>query len=85
MPSDDWAEGLDWSELEEELFTALGNEAMLADWRAQELFDLGYFERDIASNERVWAREELQSYLEEYYNVDFQSEFDWETWRENYE
>lgn len=75
----------DWSDAEKNLwhdtFDPIGG---FADRQAQALFDAGYFNTDISSDDRSAIRDALSDYLMDTYGVDFDEVFDWEAWREAY-
>lgn len=51
---------------------------------AEALFHAAYFDQDYTTDERRQIRNALDEYLADEYGIDFQDEFDWETWRESY-
>lgn len=56
------------------------------DRTAEALFHEAYFVRGQDDPERVAAiREALSDYMMQEYGIDFERDFDWETWRETYE
>lgn len=67
---------------------ALGDElgeVWYADTWGQNLLNLGYYDNDLSYDLRVSAREALDSYLDQYYDVDFEDIFDFDAWREWYD
>lgn len=54
------------------------------DRHAQALFNEGYFNFELPSDERVAIREALDEYLMNEYGIDFDEIFDWEAWRDAY-
>lgn len=86
MPTDDWADDLGWSSLEEALFSDLGafHDSVFQDQDLQNAFHLGWFDKSIDKDYREAAREFVYEWLEVEYGIDFDEEFDWDTWREEY-
>lgn len=75
----------EWSETEQTLFAdAFEPVGAFDDSIAQALFNEGYFNFDISSDDRVAIREALDGYMMDTYGVDFNDVFDWEAWREAY-
>jgi len=58
----------------------------IRDPTAEALFHEAYFVKDSEYNpsELRAIREALQDYLEDNYGIDFNDQFDWETWRASY-
>lgn len=74
-----------WSEFERDQYTdAFGSTFAFNDGTAQALFNEGYFNHDIGSDERIAIRDALNDYLLQEYGIDFDAVFDWEAWREAY-
>jgi hypothetical protein len=84
---DDWADGLGWSSFEQDAFERIGNANgdVFHDQMLQTAFDVGYFNQDVDDSYREAAREFVVEWLHIEYDVDFDAEFDWASWRENYE
>lgn len=74
----------DFQRAEESLWVDTFGEAF-ADRHAQALFHEAYFAMEHEGTELSAIRDELQRYLAETYEFDFEAEFDWEAWREAYD
>lgn len=83
---DDWlAPNLEWSDRQEHLFEQMAHDTdVLDDELLQQVFDVGWFNQDIGHDERMAAREWVESYIAEVYGFDFDDYFDWKSWREMY-
>lgn len=88
MPGDeeDWFVPDSWYNDETEMFFNMsgGDQSMLDDSYLKMLFDEAYFDADINPQERHDIREALREYLAEEYDVNFDTAFDWEHYREWY-
>lgn len=84
---DDWASGLGWTDFQESMFADIGaaNSALLDDDLLKQAFDIGFFDLDVDSAYREAAREFVHDWLATEYGVEFDTVFDWDLWRENYE
>lgn len=84
--ADDWvADNLDWSPRQEHLFEEMAHETdVLNDEMLQQVFDVGWFNQGVSHDERMAAREWVESYVRDVYDFDFDQYFDWDTWREMY-
>lgn len=71
-----------WSNTEHFLWDSAFGE--FNDPTAQALFHAGYFDQDYTTAERAAIRAELDRYLDDEYDIDFDDVFDWESWRESY-
>lgn len=89
MPGDeeDWFVPDSWYTSEADMFfnMAGGDGDMLNDESLQLLFDTAYFEDGLTPEERHDAREALAEYLAEEYDIDFDTAFDWEAYRDHYD
>jgi hypothetical protein len=75
-----------WGNTERELYTgAFEDTGAYDDRTAQVLFNEGYFNFDIGTDERVAIRNALDEYLMDEYGLDFDAVFDWDAWRDAYE
>lgn len=94
MPSDYWDTG-EWSEYDNRGFGAeygglyddLMGDASHGGWEddfAKMLFDIGYVHGDEQPDVVAAAREMLNEWLADEYDIEFEAEFDWDTWRELY-
>lgn len=94
MPSDYWDSGdweyhddknfgEDYGGLYDDLFRDHSEDAW-SDGFAKMLFDIGFVHPDEAPDVVASAREMLAEWMAEEYGLDFDQEFDWETWRELY-
>lgn len=83
---DDWlAENLDWSDRQERLFENMAHETdALDDEMLQQVFHVGWFDPDVGHEERMAARDWVESYILDEYGYEFDDWFDWDTWREMY-
>lgn len=88
MANDPYDTPDDWYSTELVLFDQLinGNEDIGSDYRLQDLFDDALFNgfETLTPEERSDALDELRDYLWDEYGIDFDQEFDWESWREWY-
>lgn len=74
-----------WSATERGLYAdAFEPVGAYQDMTAQALYNEGYFNRDIDTDQRVAIRHALDEYMSDVYGVDFQEIFDWDSWREAY-
>lgn len=75
-----------WGRTERDLWNAFDTFGITNDPVAQALFHEGYFVAGVRDADEIVAiRETLADYLSTEYGIDFESEFDWDTWREMYE
>lgn len=96
--ANDWMAGnLGWTNRQQRLFRDMAHEQdVINDEMLQQVFDLGWFNRDITPEQRAAARrfvaggtdpysgEYQAGYLETEYGFEFDEYFDWEQWRESY-
>lgn len=77
----------DWDRGEELLWTDLltGDEWMMGDAYAADLFDKAFFDPSTTKEERESSREALIDYLWNEYEIDFEEAFDWEDYRDWYD
>lgn len=77
----------DWDAEETRLFIdMLGDDTEPAtDPVLQDLFDEAMFRHGVDREERESAYQELQNYLRDAYDIEFEDVFDWEDYREWYE
>lgn len=77
----------DWEYDERELYKDLigGEREALEDYELQDLFHDALFDLEIDRLEREHAYQDLLDYLYDEYGIDFESEFDWEDYREWYD
>jgi len=94
----DWmADNLDWSRKQQRMFRDMAaDNDVLNDQILQQVFDIGWFNRDVTHEQRMAARrwvaggtdpysgEHVTGYIEEEYGYEFDTEFDWDAWREAY-
>lgn len=74
-----------WSESEKDLYSdAFADTDIFADDVAAALFNEGYFNFDLSSDEINAIRDALDDYLMDEYGIDFDNVFDWEAYREAY-
>lgn len=74
-----------WPTYEKEMWTdAFEPLAAFEDRTAQTLFNEGYFNFELPSEQISAIRDALDSYLLQEYGVDFDEIFDWEAYREAY-
>lgn len=74
-----------WGDNERNLyFDAFEPVGAYQDTTAQALYNEGYFNYDISTEQRVAIREALDNYMWQEYGVDFQEIFDWEAFRDAY-
>lgn len=74
-----------WSSYEKEAWAgSLGSLGSNDDRVAQALFNEGYFNFDLPSDQINAIRDALDDYLFENYGIDFNDIFDWEAYREAY-
>jgi len=91
MPSDYWDSG-DWQDFDNRdfgegygrLYDDLTGDDGWQDDFAKMLFDIGFVHGDESPDVVSAARDMLNEWLDEEYGIDFDQEFDWETWRELY-
>lgn len=76
-----------WSDEEKELFDNLTVRSSDArgDEQLQELFDEAFFRRGVSRDDRNSAYMALNAYLEDEYDIDFDSTFEWESYQEWYD
>jgi hypothetical protein len=94
MPSDFWETG-DWEYNDSKGFgddygrlydDVFGGQAELG-WQddfAKMLFDIAFVHPDESPDVNASARDMLYEWMEQEYGIDFEADFDWETWRELY-
>jgi hypothetical protein len=74
----------DWSSYEKDLWGGTFGNQVEQDRVAQALFNEGYFNFDITSDQISAIRNALDDYLLDTYGIDFDEQFDWEAYREAY-
>lgn len=75
----------EWSERESEIWnSSFGEYDALYDPVAQALYNEGYFNFDIDSDQRAAIRDALDEYMSQEYGIDFDDVFDWDAWRDAY-
>ena len=74
-----------WTENQQSLYeSAFEPIGAFDDPVAQTLFENGYLNPDVSSDDRITAREVLSDYIADTYGYDFDDIFDWEAWRDSY-
>lgn len=74
-----------WSPTESEIWqSSFGEGDAFYDPVAQELYNQGFFNFDISSDDRMAIRGALEDYLHDEYGVSFDDVFDWDAWRDAY-
>jgi hypothetical protein len=86
MASDDWmAENLAWSSRQQTMFESMAHETdALHDELLQQVFDVGFFNMDVSTEDRIAARAYVVEALREDYGFEFDEYFDWRQWRDDY-
>ncbi len=85
----DWEEynNKNWDDVSAHLYdNVLGGNAEYG-WQddfGKMLFDIAFVHTDASPDVNATARDMLYEWMETEYGIDFESEFDWDTWRENY-
>jgi hypothetical protein len=81
----DFINAQNWSDAERELWGgAFGESDTFFDPVAQALFNEGYFNFDLSTEQIGQIRDTLHDYLIDEYGIDFDQVFDWEAYREAY-
>lgn len=83
--ADYFSEFESWSPTEHALWDRMWGAEDVHDDVAEALYHNGFYNFDVSHDDRMAIRESLSSYLSSEYGIDFQAEFDWESWREGYE
>lgn len=74
-----------WSDFERESYVdSFAEIGGTNDTTLQALFNEGYFNFDITSDDRIAIRHALDEYLAQEYGISFDDVFDWHAWREAY-
>lgn len=76
-----------WSDSEMEFFDDFvgGEPELVDDTELQMLFHEALFDRDVTPGDREHFRDDLEEYLWDKYEIDFNEIFDWEAYREAYD
>lgn len=78
-----WDDELDWDQPLVDLYEGTFQDVeLLSDGFVQSLFELGYIDHNVDHDTRMDARDALDTYLDEVYDIDFDDVFDWDQWRE---
>lgn len=83
MANDDWDVPANWYDAEAEIFAGIvgDNATMANDEMLQFLLDQAWFEgADLHGKDLRDARDLLEDYLYDEYDIDFDAVFDWEAW-----
>lgn len=72
----EWADGL----LSDELGTRWDNDVY-----GHAIFDVAYYSENIGYDLRLAAQEAFDTYMDEWYGLDFDDWFDWDDYREWYD
>lgn len=76
-----------WEPTEAELFNDLlgGEPELFQDPELQDIFHEALFDDDIDARSRAESYDDLIAYLWDEYGIDFEADFDWESYREWYD
>lgn len=86
MAGDEWrASNLDWSSRQDRLFLEMAHDTdVIEDRVLQQMFHMGWYDQDVDTRTRMFAREWVQERVQVEYGFDFDQFFSWEAWREAY-
>lgn len=74
-----------WSPFEKNLYENAFGELPYSDRTAETLYHEAFFNFDAREGEITALRDALSQYLAAEYGIDFNSSFDWDSWRDWYE
>lgn len=75
----------DWSTFEKELYQDAFGDVFYSDRMAEALYHEAFFNFNMGEGGITELRDNLRGYLMDEYGIDFDEQFDWDSWRDAYE